>query len=1095
MFFVLIFFSLFLWSAVCSAQEPEIFLVTPLSNGLKSVEKLDFPSFYLPKDDEFEIKVFLEPQKERRPVVISRKEIPFEGSCPSGWICKFHKDQARFLILDPQNYFSLHYQFDNTVNVFDYPLLRFRFRSDDFEPNIRVIVEIDSDGDKKSDVSFEGFYPVEDQPITHLYEEKIADQKFVPKSYIYLVKRELGLSVSPEWRYSYDNQNTFLQKRYNLPIKEGTYLKLIFSRDAPFRGVNFFIDSDGNGRKDHLVLWEQMVKNVTKNDNLEVEIDLAQTLKKLNIDISNARLYELIVYLQAPPREVIEKKFFKELILLKKGVAESSPIPVEGSDVNGFREVYFDVKKALEKAAIYNGKILALKVSLFFKERGEYLFYTPEFVNKVAMPVSKFLFEPLRELKRFLPVSFFPDEYVSAFDVFWFRDFSLHQEDEASYERGDLSFPPLHVQTNDCFYRLSSDNGTFSWQGYFLPSSPLNKAHAYWQMRIDLPFDNLSKLEISGLDISGDVEKWVKFSSANGEALVPLGFFLQNGSLLFTRDYLKDMASVSILLFPESPGARWQMFLDDLKVYLCENGQTPSHCKERVISYKFIFSKLEQSFKESSSGVLFRIRAPRLLATKDLSLRVPSPLFFVSHYEGLPWLRLLLLGEGRKMSFFVPHGYAVPLPKVEGKFRLELWAKPDKALKSLSEPSKEWLFLKDWALLTFEKRALSEENELPSRWFQKEARIFVAKKELFPPQRSFLLSWKVPKEIRRSQQPQRFVLRYAFSDPVRGKVFLKDRRHPRQWEIEDEGEIVLPLDDWEELPSELVLEWKLVPSGPLSPLLIEEAFFEVLAVPVSWERIFQETVPGLLLLDGRPLHLDWDGRQTLFLEGDWLVGPTIRLGAGEHQIELRDDEDFILRAVVLEAKSIYPPPEELSGQVSPPSRHFPRFLGRFFKVALLAAGLFLLFRWKRIRPVLRAFKERLARLYGILPDPVYAFLWFVLAAVFYEKGLGELAQKGENLWWTWGGIFLVLSYHHFIKAVKGLLTRHFPRLSKYVYRGPGTPYICGFIVILLFCALLLLMGLEPVANQLAIIGYYLLVVGVVKEFWAFVKQRDKEETV
>lgn len=55
-------------------------------------------------------------------------------------------------------------------------------------------------------------------------------------------------------------------------------------------------------------------------------------------------------------------------------------------------------------------------------------------------------------------------------------------------------------------------------------------------------------------------------------------------------------------------------------------------------------------------------------------------------------------------------------------------------------------------------------------------------------------------------------------------------------------------------------------------------------------------------------------------------------------------------------------------------------------------------------------------------------------------------------------------------------------MAFYVYRGPGTPFISGFIVLLICIAFLVAMKFEPVAEQLAIIGYYFLVVGVISEF-------------
>ncbi len=58
---------------------------------------------------------------------------------------------------------------------------------------------------------------------------------------------------------------------------------------------------------------------------------------------------------------------------------------------------------------------------------------------------------------------------------------------------------------------------------------------------------------------------------------------------------------------------------------------------------------------------------------------------------------------------------------------------------------------------------------------------------------------------------------------------------------------------------------------------------------------------------------------------------------------------------------------------------------------------------------------------------------------------------------------------------------HWPELSKKVYSGAGAKYFSGFIVVLVGVAVTLVLRLEPITEQLAVIGYYLLVVGMVLE--------------
>ena len=50
-----------------------------------------------------------------------------------------------------------------------------------------------------------------------------------------------------------------------------------------------------------------------------------------------------------------------------------------------------------------------------------------------------------------------------------------------------------------------------------------------------------------------------------------------------------------------------------------------------------------------------------------------------------------------------------------------------------------------------------------------------------------------------------------------------------------------------------------------------------------------------------------------------------------------------------------------------------------------------------------------------------------------------------------------------------------------MYSRAGTKYFSSFAVVLIGVAVMLMLRLEPIAEQLALIGYYMLIVGVVLE--------------
>jgi heme/copper-type cytochrome/quinol oxidase subunit 4 len=65
------------------------------------------------------------------------------------------------------------------------------------------------------------------------------------------------------------------------------------------------------------------------------------------------------------------------------------------------------------------------------------------------------------------------------------------------------------------------------------------------------------------------------------------------------------------------------------------------------------------------------------------------------------------------------------------------------------------------------------------------------------------------------------------------------------------------------------------------------------------------------------------------------------------------------------------------------------------------------------------------------------------------------------------------------------------RIKRYFRENWGAPFITGFMIILLVAASSMAMGLESLANELAIYAYYALVVGVVLQLVCFLKYNKR----
>ena len=74
-------------------------------------------------------------------------------------------------------------------------------------------------------------------------------------------------------------------------------------------------------------------------------------------------------------------------------------------------------------------------------------------------------------------------------------------------------------------------------------------------------------------------------------------------------------------------------------------------------------------------------------------------------------------------------------------------------------------------------------------------------------------------------------------------------------------------------------------------------------------------------------------------------------------------------------------------------------------------------------------------------------------------------------------------------SVKGFLCR----VRGYVRENWGAPFILGFMLLLVVAAACLAVGLEWLANEVAVYAYYALVAGVVLQLACFLKFGEKEQ--
>jgi heme/copper-type cytochrome/quinol oxidase subunit 4 len=76
--------------------------------------------------------------------------------------------------------------------------------------------------------------------------------------------------------------------------------------------------------------------------------------------------------------------------------------------------------------------------------------------------------------------------------------------------------------------------------------------------------------------------------------------------------------------------------------------------------------------------------------------------------------------------------------------------------------------------------------------------------------------------------------------------------------------------------------------------------------------------------------------------------------------------------------------------------------------------------------------------------------------------------------------------------MKFSLSTFFVRAKRFFRENPGAVFVLGFQILLATCAVLLVSGLSFLAEGVAVVAYFLLVVGVVLQLVCFLRSRHGE---
>jgi hypothetical protein len=140
--------------------------------------------------------------------------------------------------------------------------------------------------------------------------------------------------------------------------------------------------------------------------------------------------------------------------------------------------------------------------------------------------------------------------------------------------------------------------------------------------------------------------------------------------------------------------------------------------------------------------------------------------------------------------------------------------------------------------------------------------------------------------------------------------------------------------------------------------------------------------------------------------------------------------------------------------------------------------------WPQSRKEVRSFSSRLRG----------SLFWLASSFALYGSSfavhrVSDLSMFDYRISHTLGGIAAVLAWRDFVRWVQPRLVARWPKLARNVYEGAGTHYFSGFIVVFAVAVIMLLLNLELIAEQLAVVGYYMLIVGVLLEVQSLYRGR------
>lgn len=110
--------------------------------------------------------------------------------------------------------------------------------------------------------------------------------------------------------------------------------------------------------------------------------------------------------------------------------------------------------------------------------------------------------------------------------------------------------------------------------------------------------------------------------------------------------------------------------------------------------------------------------------------------------------------------------------------------------------------------------------------------------------------------------------------------------------------------------------------------------------------------------------------------------------------------------------------------------------------------------------------------------------WIFVATLLYVSGFFARFGRSENSYFALAGLAMFLSWRDFMPIARSKVDKYWPAGAETVIRDKGDYYLTGFILSLVLVAIMHITRLSVIAEQVAVIGLYMLVA------WVFFESRN-----